>query len=321
MDWEEYLDDRGLDYITQGKNTSDGWISINCPYCDELGDPDPSQHLGINPEDKGHFSCWRCKSTGDSYDLIRTLEDCSFPEAKRIYEEFSEEGTHIEQPKQKKERSKTFQFPHGVDEIPEPRHTRYLRKRGVSEEDEKTYQIRYGHILGPCSHRVVVPITENHEVVSYVARDITGLSEERYKQCPDRESTISPKEVIFGLDLMLSGKGVGDKKSQSVSGKGVLKTGVILEGVFDAMRMGFGSVATLGTSVSAKQVLKLVKAPVSRWIIIFDPEEAAQQQAHELAFTLAAAGKEAMAVCLDGGKDVGSLSDQELRELKEILGV
>ena len=38
-----YLENRGVSYWTEGKNVTDGWVNINCPFS-----PDPSNHLGIN---------------------------------------------------------------------------------------------------------------------------------------------------------------------------------------------------------------------------------------------------------------------------------
>ena len=38
----EFLDDRGIPYVTEGKNVSYGWAEINCPFCP---DGDPSEHL------------------------------------------------------------------------------------------------------------------------------------------------------------------------------------------------------------------------------------------------------------------------------------
>ena len=63
---ENYLDDLGVDYISEGKNVSSGWIEINCPFCGQ----DPSKHLGINLE-TGLFHSWCCNETGNLVKLDR----------------------------------------------------------------------------------------------------------------------------------------------------------------------------------------------------------------------------------------------------------
>ena len=49
-----YLDEKGIEYVTEGKNVSAGWIGLQCPYCS-----DQSNHLGVCLDGKG-FSCFRC---------------------------------------------------------------------------------------------------------------------------------------------------------------------------------------------------------------------------------------------------------------------
>ena len=48
------LSDYRIDYDTEGKNTSTGFVSIACPWCED----DPSHHLGINLKE-GYYTCWR----------------------------------------------------------------------------------------------------------------------------------------------------------------------------------------------------------------------------------------------------------------------
>ena len=64
-----YLENRNIPYKSCGKNVSEGWIGIHCPFpfCS-----DPSTHLGINLSSKA-VNCWICG--GHSlYDLLFLLE-------------------------------------------------------------------------------------------------------------------------------------------------------------------------------------------------------------------------------------------------------
>src|SRR6185312_5603411 len=54
FDWEQFLDNHGIDYVTTGHNARRGNIGIACPWCGN----DPSHHLGISTNGRG-YHCWR----------------------------------------------------------------------------------------------------------------------------------------------------------------------------------------------------------------------------------------------------------------------
>jgi len=47
-----------IDYRSEGRNVSRGQIVIACPFCEKTGDPDPGEHMVINPA-TGYFYCFR----------------------------------------------------------------------------------------------------------------------------------------------------------------------------------------------------------------------------------------------------------------------
>ena len=69
FDLYAYLDDRGIDYRSEGKNIGRDDIAIRCFACD-----DPSAHLAIH-RDKGIWHCWSCGEKGNLWDLIRLVEE------------------------------------------------------------------------------------------------------------------------------------------------------------------------------------------------------------------------------------------------------
>ncbi|KKK72386.1 hypothetical protein LCGC14_2904360, partial [marine sediment metagenome] len=81
-----YFENRNISYSTEGKNVTEGWCNIECPFpfCD-----DPSNHMGINLESK-LFSCWACGEKGGMDRLIQELEGCSWPESQLILSQFQE---------------------------------------------------------------------------------------------------------------------------------------------------------------------------------------------------------------------------------------
>jgi DNA primase len=95
----------------------------------------------------------------------------------------------------------------------------------------------------------------------------------------------------------------------------------VVEGPFDAMKMGPGTVATMGTAWTTAQ-LKLLSG-LQRVVVLFDSEPAAQHNAHALALALATMGVESEVTVLDDGtKDPGDLSERDASALRrELIGV
>ncbi|KKN04850.1 hypothetical protein LCGC14_1093450, partial [marine sediment metagenome] len=81
-----YFENRDIVYSTEGKNVTEGWCNIECPFpfCN-----DPSNHMGVNLESK-LFSCWACGEKGGMDRLIQELEGCTWPESQVILSQFQE---------------------------------------------------------------------------------------------------------------------------------------------------------------------------------------------------------------------------------------
>ena len=91
-----YLDSRGVDYRTGGKNVGANDINICCFWCGE-----ERYHMGIH-KSKGFLHCWVCGFEGlDKYpsflDLIAEIEGCTRDQAYRILKEFSSDEEDIEE--------------------------------------------------------------------------------------------------------------------------------------------------------------------------------------------------------------------------------
>lgn len=80
--WMQFLEQYRVEYVTSGKNTSKGHVSIRCPFC---GLDDPSHHMSINLDGLG-WACWRNRQhKGRSpVKLIQALIHCSVADAKVI---------------------------------------------------------------------------------------------------------------------------------------------------------------------------------------------------------------------------------------------
>ena len=82
FDWQTFLDNNGVEYVTHGPNVARGEIAIKCPFC---GNDDPSHHMGLNLE-TGKWACWRDSSHAgvNPVRLIRKLLGISFSQAQAL---------------------------------------------------------------------------------------------------------------------------------------------------------------------------------------------------------------------------------------------
>jgi DNA primase len=248
FDIEEYLQDRNITYTTSGKNTTRGWINIQCPFC-----LDHSNHLGINTSSRA-FNCWICGESGYITDLIQEIDGCSKKEALYVVDkQFQNKKQSV-----KKEiasirpsnRKKSIVLPkESTSQILEA-HKRYLERRNFDPEYlVKRYGIRFCGPVGKYKYRVIVPVYYEGQIVNFVARDITDKAEIRYRGGPDEEAAIPLKDLLYNFDM-------------------VGRRAILVEGVFDAWRFDRDCVASLGTALTKKQLNDL--ATFDRLIIVFD---------------------------------------------------
>ena len=92
---------------------------------------------------------------------------------------------------------------------------------------------------------------------------------------------------------------------------------MIVEGPLDVWRIGFGAVATMGTSFSTTQILKLSKYPIR--ITCFDNEPKAQRRAERLHADLGLFPGVNQNIFLETGKDAASASDKEIQKVRSLL--
>lgn len=257
-----YLDSKGIEYREEGKNVTEGWVNINCLWCE-----DPSFHLGITFDDlsaypEGGFHCWRCGEAGTGMQLLQLLEGgASRIEVNTIVMEFQ---LGVEREKKIKKKSKFFLPPEAgsLSSI----HRKYLKQRRYDPDYiVEKYRVLGTRNLGNDKFRLIIPIIVDGKVVNYTGRDISGKQESKYKNCPNDKAIILVKDCLYNIDNVKAG------------------TLVVVEGVFDVWRIGDGAVGTLGTEVTPAQTSLLVQVIREKMIekvaIIFDSEDNAQVKA------------------------------------------
>jgi hypothetical protein len=292
FDVKAYLNDRGIRYYTSGKNCSPGWINIRCLYCG-----DKTNHLGINLKSK-KWHCWKCHQTGLITKVISTVED-GRGDIYSILNQFvsSYAGTHTPQ------RRDPTGLPKESLHILPTIHKDYLRRRGFDPvEVQDKYHVKACWEGGKYKFRLIIPIYMNFKLAGFTARDVSYKSSIRYKNQPKHECPVLPERWVYNVDR-------------------AEETVVVVEGPFDVWRMGNSFVSFMGTEATTAQTAALVNKGVKRAIVLYDPEEEAQEQAERIAYDLGMFIPEVEQVELDlpEGKDPADLTPSEAAYLRSEL--
>lgn len=283
-----YLQSRNINYKHSGDNVSSGWIGISCLFC-----IDHSNHMGISLKTKA-FNCYKCAETGSAVKLVQTIEGISsIKQVFTIIEEFTG-GQYT--PKEKHYQSKVL-LPSGTSKKLTPNHINYLIKRKFDPEAvTKQYDLYGTGPLGDFKHRLIIPVKMNNRLLSFVGRDISGKSELPYRNSSDTYSIKDVKQCLYNIDSILQNKAV------------------IVEGIFDAWRIGDGAVATFGTKYTHEQ-LRLLRG-LKRAYVLYDSD--AIPLAHKLAHDLSAIVPSVEVLELDAG-DPDAMSEDDVRALRRDL--
>jgi predicted transcriptional regulator len=291
--------DRGVSF--DSPNTR-GFATLQCPKCG--GD-----RLGYSPEMQ-FFSCWLCKGLPFARTLAGILK-VQQSEVWKALEPYAGKGVVIRKAEKVRGGAAELVYPQYTGKL-QANHIAYLRKRGldaeqVIEEFGMIYGIP-GHAPKLANH-IVAPLYLDGEAVSYQCRSIvpTCPKEKRYWTCPPLQEKIWHKSILYGLDQV-----PGD-------------TAVVVEGLFDCFKAGFGAVHCFGVSFLPAQVLVLAKR-FKKVFVAFDskgpsdPKGLAQRAGRELAEALSGLGVEAAVVDI-GAKDFGDLPLSEARSIMADLGM
>lgn len=164
---------------------------------------------------------------------------------------------------------------------------RYLEDRGVTREQMKQYDIRYCYD-GTYAGRIVIPCYYKGDIVTFVARDLSGYSSRKYLNPTGNKQS----DFLYNYDAIGT------------------DTVVVTEGVFDAISAAqvAPAVASFGKSLSARQVAFLngVKNVIFYWDKDAYPQ--VEQYVKKIQGTC-------RVVCHADGKDAGSRTYEENKRL------
>jgi DNA primase len=290
-----FLIDNDIDYYEQGKNISSEFIGIDCPFCG-----DTSGHGGIHRE-KQFYSCWKCGGNRLS-NVFTEILNINYYEYKKLINKYILEDyiPEIEE--------RPYENNNNIITLPggklDKKHRDYLVSRNF-DPDYLEYKYRLKGTLyldGKWNHRIIIPIYYNNRLVSFTSRAIYDNMEPRYLTLAKRDEVICHKNILYNL-------------------KNCKKDSIILitEGLLDVMRIGDNTTCTFGTSVTSSQLQILSK--YSRIFILFDPELQAQKKALKLANNLSILGTEVINLNIPEIEDPGSMSEEQVKYLKEELNI
>jgi len=291
MTIENLLRDYNIPTSTGGKNWQQGWLQVSCPFCN-----DTSDHGGFNLSGN-YYNCWKCG--GHSLeDVISTLLGVKWFEARELLKQYTGDSSNQTIVKKKAE-AKECEWPSNCHSI-QQRHRQYLINRNFDPSKLiNAWQITGTGPIGPYKFRIIIPIYFNGKLVSYQGRDITGRSDLRYKACETEKEVIHHKHIVYGIDHIQNRKAV------------------IVEGVFDVWRLGYGAVSTFGTEVTNEQVL-LMANRLDKAFICFDDNES-ESKADSLGNRLLALGVDVEEITDINADDPAELTELEAAKIMRLI--
>lgn len=230
----DVLEKYDIPYKLKGKNISKkSDLGICCPFCED----DIGFHLGI----KGNnYSCWKNENhKGNTITLIKKLLGCSYFDAiaelkyisiadddemmraiNRLFKNTNNDTKHCN----------NLVFPSTFCPITDRGSTKkffyYLESRGFEYHDIvnliEYYKLQCD-LIGDYNYRVIIPIYEKGQLITWVGRSIEKNCSLPYKAVPESLSVKITTNCLFDYDNIIEG---GD-------------TLFICEGVFDAMKINW----------------------------------------------------------------------------------
>jgi hypothetical protein len=277
-----FVDPGGHSHVTSN------FFGVDCIHCS----PNSGKYkLGIAVNGRGAH-CWTCGRMNIT-EVLSTLSNRPYREISRLLTGVGLDLTRaVRTPP-----SGILVKPRGIGPLLGP-HRRYLERRGFDPDwISEHYGVQGIGLAANLAWSIYIPIHQNKREVSWTTRGLTAAGR-RYWAASPEEEVVSRRNLLYGADYARHGV-------------------IVVEGVFDAMRIGDGAVATFGSGYSQAQVALIASYP--RRIIVLDNEPDAKLQAIRLANNLESLPGRTLRVGLTTGKDPAEASEGEIRELRKLL--
>lgn len=277
------------------KHARDGWIQVECPFC--IGNA--GYHLGWCVQDE-YFHCWRC-GWHSMDEVVAELTAVKGFDLKQLLSEYRTTS-------KARSRSSKASTKGGADRLKLPLcgelckpHIRYLESRGFDPVKlESLWGLMGTKGIGRYKNRIIAPVHLNGTMVSYQGRDVTGKQELRYKACAIEKEVVHHKHTLYGIDHC----------KDSI---------VVVEGISDVWRLGYGAACTFGIKFTTSQ-LRMIASKKRRYVLFDTQDPQAREQGKKLADMLALLpglteyielGSTHAWINPKAGKDPGNLTQRE----------
>lgn len=277
-----------------------------------------SSRLRWNHPTKKAWQCWGCNRTGSTMDLIMAYERVTFPRAHEIVMEGYNGGdanlelTQLPVLRGKLEAYPAIPWPAGVDVLqPVDVHVpcwRYIMGRGVDAAMATQWRLGFGR-FGRVKDYVIFPVFMDGALVYWQGRAIWDppkfLDAEQQKRWVKETHYIKSINPVATNALATAGD-VLLNYDRARNEPHV----VIVEGPFDACKVGPHAVALLGKAATDAKIARLLRMKAQRYTVYLDRGDREYALARILAEKLNTYVPTYIAVPPEG-RDPGKLSPEE----------
>jgi DNA primase len=294
FDFKAFAEDYGIAVSSEHHHSTHGWVQVEyCPNCHSH-----SYRLGYNP--KSHtFNCWKC-GVITFWFALQELSGLSSSDLAKALKEYKTGDIDIDAVRHSKNVA-SIVYPNNLKNLKKS-HKRYLNERNFNaEEIEFLYDIKStGHDCEKqWQHRIVIPVKQKGKVVTLQGRAV-GDKSPKYYNLPENKSVVDLKNTLYGFDY--------------VSGNRV----IVVEGVFDMWRLGFGTVATYGVQYTSAQIKMLLR--FDRVYVLYDLDDSdAIERAKKLVGTINAHGKYGKVLQFDFDGDPAEFNQDQVNYVRRYL--
>ncbi len=309
MDVADLITSQGLDLsrVSGGRE-----LILTCTFCDR-----PKLYVNATT---GLWICQRCGERGNLWTLATKILELDNYDAFRLTREVEKGLKDAPRFIQKIEREpeEEISLPDGFrrlahrgNPVDEP-YWHYLTFqgfdergtfcRGLSEAEVKAYDIGAVTYSGPYARRAIIPVRVDGQLRSFVARSIRDVCPAcRREPCDCRarwRKVLHPEvqmaKLLFNIDRMKDGQEI-----------------VLMEGVFDALRLPDQAVCSFGAHLSREQ-RALIRKRTDKAIICWDGDDVGRAGAVRVAKELVSDLIRVRIAQLPNGTDPGSVDPDTL---------
>lgn len=208
FDWAAFLDGRSIPYDTRGPNVARNHICVHCPFC---GADDHGRHMSISLDGHG-WKCWRNREHRGLKPamLIAKLLNVTFQVAAQMAGQaftlpgdFAATVASLLEPA-KVAKPKVLAMPEEFRAFPTSRAGRLCEDYLIDDRNFTERQVSYFTerwdvhwcARGPWRNRVVFPVIERGQLITWTARDVTGRAELRYRTLSPTISENNPDAPV-----------------------------------------------------------------------------------------------------------------------------